>query len=108
MMRLRLDVDYAYPSRQKSFLFTILNIKTSKNYLKNSKIIASMINESQKEVKAYWFFTPQTLPDQELLALLDPKKHEVGLHVVNDPFGELERLEKVTRRVVNYYSIHGR
>ncbi|MGD0449711.1 MAG: hypothetical protein ABSA79_01485 [Candidatus Bathyarchaeia archaeon] len=66
-----------------------------------------MINESQKDVKAYWFFTPLTLPDRELLALLDPQKHEVGLHVVNDPFGELERLEKVTGRVVKYYSIHG-
>ncbi len=66
-----------------------------------------MINESQKDVKAYWFFTPQTSPDRELLALLDPKKHEVGLHVVNDPYGELERLKRVTGRKVSYYSIHG-
>ena len=66
-----------------------------------------MINESQKDVKAYWFFTPQTMPDHELLALLDPIKHEVGLHVVNKPYGELERLKRVTGRKVSYYSIHG-
>ena len=43
MIKLRLDVDYAYPSRIKSFLYTALNRKTDKNYLKNSKIIAKMI-----------------------------------------------------------------
>lgn len=107
MIKIRLDVDYAYPSRQKSFLFTILSRKTTKNYLKNSKIIARMINESQKDVKAYWFFTPLTLPDRELLSLLDPKKHEVALHVVNDPYLELEGLKRVTGREVSFYSIHG-
>jgi len=55
MIKLRLDVDYAYPSRTKSFLYTALNLKKSKDYLKNSEIIAKMINESPKEVKAYWF-----------------------------------------------------
>jgi len=56
MIKIRLDVDYAYPSRPKSFFFTFLSVKVKKNYLKNAKIIARMINESPKEVKAYWFF----------------------------------------------------
>ena len=73
MIKLRIDVDYPYPSRLKSFLYTALNIRTSKDYLKNAKIIARMINESPKEVKAYWFFTPKTVPDRELLDMLDKK-----------------------------------
>ena len=46
MIKLRMDVDYPYPSRFQSFLFTVLNRKIGKNYLKNSKIIAKMVNES--------------------------------------------------------------
>jgi hypothetical protein len=107
MIKLRLDVDYPYPSRFKSFLFTGLGARTAKNYLKNSKIIAKMVNESPKEVKAYWFFTPQTTPDAELLSLLNPERHEVALHVANNPYLELERLEKATNRKVNYYTVHG-
>ena len=107
MIKLRLDVDYPYPSRFKSFLFTGLGAKTAKNYLKNSKIIAKMVNESPKDVKAYWFFTPQTTPDAELLSLLNPERHEVALHVANNPYLELERLEKATNRKVNYYTVHG-
>jgi len=107
MIRLRIDVDYSYPSRIKSFLFTGLNIKTDKNYLKNSKILARMINESTRNVKAYWFFTPNTIPDNELLTLLNGSKHEVALHVVNDPKRELEQLESATRRKIRYYTIHG-
>jgi hypothetical protein len=107
MIKLRLDVDYPYPSRLKSFLFTIINAKTSKNYLKNSKIIAKMVNESSQQVNAYWFFTPQTIPDKELLSLLHPKKHEVALHVATQPYIELERLEKATKRKVKYYTVHG-
>jgi len=107
MMKLRIDVDYPYPSRAKSFLYTVLNSKTDRNYLKNSKIMAKMINESPREVKAYWFFTPHTIPDRELLELLDWDKHEVALHVVNNPYVELELLEKATRRKINYYTIHG-
>jgi hypothetical protein len=107
MIKLRLDVDYAYPSRMKSFLYTALNRKTKKDYLKNSKTIAKMINESPREVKAYWFFTPYTTPDKELLELLTPDKHEVALHVANDPYGELEKLEKATNRKVRFYTVHG-
>jgi len=107
MLRLRLDVDYAYPSRNKSFVYTAFNIKAGRNYLKNSKIIARMINESSRQVKAYWFFTPKTIPDNELLELLDGNKHEVALHIANNPYEELELLEKATRRKINYYTIHG-
>ncbi len=107
MIKLRLDVDYAYPSRLKGFVLTALNMRTSKGYLKNSKIIARMINQSPKEVKAYWFFTPQTIPDRELLELLNPEKHEVCLHVATSPYSELKLLENATKRKVRYYTVHG-
>ncbi|HTY76117.1 MAG TPA: hypothetical protein VMD05_11210 [Candidatus Nanoarchaeia archaeon] len=107
MIKIRLDVDYAYPSRQKSFLFTVLNRKAGSNYLKNSKIIAQMINESPQEVNAYWFFTPYTIPDKELLDLLHPNVHEVALHVATQPYVEWENLEKSTGRKVKYYTVHG-
>jgi hypothetical protein len=107
MIKLRIDVDYAYPSRLKSFLYTALNMKTSKDYLKNAKIIARMINESTKEVKAYWFFTPKTIPDEELLNMLITEKHEVALHIANNPYEELHLLEKATGRKLQYYTTHG-
>jgi hypothetical protein len=88
-------------------LFTALNIKTSKDYLKNSRILARMINESSKEVKAFWFFTYKTAPDKELMSMLNNEKHEIALHVVNNLQGELELLEKATKRKINYYTIHG-
>jgi hypothetical protein len=107
MIKLRIDVDYPYPSRAKSFLSIILKSKVGKNYLKNSKIIAKMINESTREVRAYWFFTSKTMPDRELLELLDVNKHEAALHIVNNPYAELELLEKATKRKINYYTVHG-
>jgi hypothetical protein len=108
MIKLRIDVDYAYPSRFKGFVYTALNTKKPhKDYLKNSKIIAKMVNESPLEVMAYWFFTPYTIPDQELLSTLNPARHEVALHVATKPLKELERLEKATGRKVKYYTIHG-
>ena len=107
MIKLRLDVDYAYPSRMKSFLYTAMRRKTKKGYLRNSKTIARMINESPREVKAYWFFTPYTTPSNELLELLTPEKHEVALHVANDPYAELDKLEKETNRKVRFYTVHG-
>lgn len=107
MIKLRLDVDYAYPSRMKGFLYTALKKKNGKDYLKNSKTIARMINESPQEVKAYWFFTPYTTPDRELLELLTPDKHEVALHVANNPYGELSELERATNRKVKFYTVHG-
>lgn len=88
-------------------MYTALNLKVGRDYLKNSKIIVEMINESQREVKAYWFFTPKTIPDKELLALLDDRKNEVALHVVNDPFKELKLLEEKTEKKISYYTIHG-
>jgi hypothetical protein len=88
-------------------MFLLLGGKPDKDYLKNAKIIAKMINESHREIRAYWFFTPYTTPDKELLGLLNPEKHEVALHVVNDPYAELELLEEATGRKVTYYTIHG-
>ncbi|HYA78643.1 MAG TPA: hypothetical protein VEF91_08010 [Verrucomicrobiae bacterium] len=109
MIKLRIDVDYPYPSRAKSFLYIALGIKKrkSKDYLKNARVIAKMINESSREVMAYWFFTPYTLPDKGLLDLLNPVKHEVGLHIATDPYREWKILENETDRTVKYYTIHG-
>ena len=105
MIKLRIDVDYPYSSRARSFLSVILERKMGRNYLKNSKIIAKMVNESPFEVIAFWFFTSKTIPDNELLTLLNGNKHEVSLHIVNDPKGELEQLEKATRRKICFYTI---
>jgi hypothetical protein len=107
LLRIRVDVDYPYPSRIRSFIYTALGIKICSGYLKNSKIIAQMINESTKEVEVYWFFTPKTIPDKELLGLLRSDKHEIALHIVNDAYEELKLLEKTTRKKTNYYTIHG-
>ena len=107
LITLRIDVDYPYPSRLRSFLYTSVGIRTSKEYLKNSKVVARMINESPLEVKAYWFFTPKTVPDKELLALLNNEKHEVALHIVNSPLDELKNLENSTGKKIRYYTVHG-
>ncbi len=109
MINLRVDVDYPYPSRAKSFLYIVLGIKkrTGKDYLRNARIIARMIDESPKQVMAYWFFTPYTIPDKKLLDLLNPSTQEVGLHVANDPYREWKILENETNRTVEYYTIHG-
>ena len=109
MIKLRIDVDYPYPCRNKSFLYVALRIKSkkSKDYLKNARIIAKMINDSPEEVKAYWFFTPYTIPDKRLLSMLDIGKHEIGLHIAKDPYRELKTLETETNRRIKYYTIHG-
>ncbi len=108
IIKVRLDVDYPYPSRAKSFLFLALRIKKkSRNYLKNSKIIARMFNESPKQTMAYWFFTPYTIPDKKLLTLLIPERHDVGLHVAVDSYLERKILENETHSTVKYYTIHG-
>jgi hypothetical protein len=107
LIRIRIDVDYLYPSRIKSFICTFLGIKTRRGYLKNSKIVAGMINKSSQNVKAYWFFTNKTIPDRELLEMLDTPKHEVALHIVNDPYAELRNLEQKTGKKIKYYTIHG-
>jgi lambda repressor-like predicted transcriptional regulator len=107
IMKIRLDVDYAYPSRIKSFVFTALSRKTSKDYLKNAKIIARMIEESPREIQAYWFFTPPTWPDDEMLSLLSSDKHKIALHVTSNPYEELRGLEKATGRDIEFYTIHG-
>ena len=106
MIILRIDVDYPYQSRIKSMFYTALGIRFNE-YLKNSKNIARMINKSSEDVKAYWFFTFKTLPDSELLELLDNKRHEIGLHIVNNPYKELKILEERTGKKINYYTIHG-
>jgi len=107
MIKLRLDVDYAYPSRNKSLICTALKIHPKKGYLENSKIIAKMVNETQQEIVAYWFFTPLTLPDQEMMNLINSKRHEIALHIAVNPYKELEALEKLTNRKLRYYTIHG-
>ena len=109
MIKLRIDVDYPFSNRAKSFFYVALRIRNIKNkdYLKNARIIARMINDSQKNIIAYWFFTPYTIPDQRLLELLKPDRHEVALHVVNNPSQERNILEKQTSRKVQYYTIHG-
>lgn len=109
-IRLRFDVDYPYPSRRISFLYLFFGIKRRfrrKDYLKNACIIANMINGSRQNIRAYWFFTPYTIPDEKLLALLNPERHEVGLHVVAEPFREWKILENETDRTVKYYTMHG-
>lgn len=106
MITIRIDVDYPTPSRTRSFFYTALNIKPAE-YLRNAKIIVKMINKSLLEVKAYWFFTPKTIPDRELLNMLNEDRHEVALHIVNDPCKELQRLENATNRKTRYYTIHG-
>ncbi len=109
-IKLRIDVDYPYPSsRAKSFFYVVLGIKTrkDKSYLRNARIIAQMINGSQKKVMAYWFFTPYTIPDKNLLDLLDPVRHEVGLHIANNAVKEWKMLEKATGRAIQYYTFHG-
>jgi hypothetical protein len=107
LINLRIDVDYPYPSRFRSFIYTALGIRMGSDYLKNSKILAKMINESPKQVKAYWFFTPKTIPDRELLQLLNEDRHEVALHIANKPYEELELLKRSTGRKVRYYTVHG-
>jgi hypothetical protein len=109
MIKLRIDVDYPYTSRAKSFAAVALHRRNGKggDYLKNACIIAQMVNESSTNMKAYWFFTPYTIPDRRLLQLLDSQKHEVALHVVNKPHEELENLEQRTGRTVQFYSMHG-
>jgi hypothetical protein len=107
MIKIRLDVDYAYPSRNKSLICTALKIRPKKDYLKNSKIIAKMVNETQQEIMAYWFFTPLTLPDQEMMDLMKTERHEVALHIAVNPYKELETLEKLTSQKLRYYTIHG-
>jgi hypothetical protein len=104
---LRIDVDYPYPSRNRSFVYTALGIRISKDYMKNSKIVARMINESPKEVMAIWFFTPTTVPDNELLTMMNNNRHEVALHIVNEPYSEWNNLERLTGRKVHYYTSHG-
>jgi hypothetical protein len=109
MIKLRIDVDYPYPSRAKSFLYVALRIKNHrcKDYLRNAFIIARMINESPREIRVYWFFTPYTIPNKELLEQLNPERHEVALHVANKPVEEWKTLEEKTSRKVTYYTIHG-
>ncbi len=107
MIKIRIDVDYPFPSRLQSFISTALDIRVRKDYLKNSKILAKLINESPEKVSVYWFFTPHTIPDSELLRFLHLERHDVGLHVATQPFTEWKQLEKATGRNVKYYTVHG-
>ena len=102
-------MDYPYASRSKSFFYLAFGIKKhrGRGYLQNARVIAKMINESPKQVKAYWFFTPYTIPDEKLLELLKPERHEVALHVATDPYREWKILENEAARTVRYYTVHG-
>jgi hypothetical protein len=109
-IKIRIDVDYPYPSsRAKSFLYVALGIKRKggSSYLKNARDIAEMINKSPKKVRAYWFFTPYTIPDQKLLNLLKQERHEVALHIATNAEKEWKQLEKETGRHIKYYTFHG-
>jgi hypothetical protein len=109
-IKIRIDVDYPYPSsRTRSFLYVALGIKRKGglSYLRNARDIAEMINKSPKKVRAYWFFTPYTIPDQKLLNLLNPERHEVSLHIATNAEKEWKRLEKETGRNIKYYTFHG-
>lgn len=103
-LKIRVDVDYAYPSRLKSFFFTFLGWNPHfSDYLRNCKIMARIINKSKVDVKVYWFFTYLTRPDSELLGLLNNSKHEIGLHLVKDGEKELPKLGCDIR----FYTVHG-
>ena len=109
-IKIRIDVDYPYPSsRAKSFFYVALGIKShkGKDYLENARVIAKMINVSPKRVKAYWFFTPYTIPDKKLLDQLTSERHEIGLHIATNAVKELKELEKETGRSIQYYTLHG-
>jgi hypothetical protein len=107
LIKFRVDVDYPYPSRIKSFISTATDFPTSKKYLKNSKILAKMFNNSTEELRVYWFFTTKTLPDKELMNMLNNAKHEIALHLVNQPLAELRIAKKITKRKIKYYTTHG-
>ena len=117
-MIIRIDVDYPYVNRLKSFLAVFLRVKLGKGYLANAKEIAKMVNGSKKEVKCYWFFTIQTMPDAELMHMLLSKKHEICLHAVKDVFSEgwdlqwhaselLLDMGKKELKTVRYFNQHG-
>lgn len=106
-MKFLIDVDYPYSSRWKSFLSVFTGVKFGNDYLQNSKIIARMINRSGLPVSAFWSFTYQAVPDQELTYLLRNNGHAVALHLVKDPERELAILEEAVKRKVSLYSVHG-
>ena len=94
MIVLRIDVDYAYNNRVKSFLSAFLRAKLGGGYLENSKTIAKMVNASPNSVKCFWFFTVASLPDREMLSLINNSRHIVCLHAVEDVYGEYKVLVK--------------
>ena len=108
MICLRVDVDYAYSNRWKSFVCVGLGIKKPlSGYLENCHVIADLVNKSKKDVRAYWFFNSFTFPDKTLLSKLNSNRHEVGLHVINNPFKETLDLESCIGRKIYSYTIHG-
>lgn len=107
LLKLRFDVDYAYHSRLKSYLHMQGFDMSIWNYLNEAKNLTMLINNSDVDVKAYWFFTPFTLPDRQLLYLLEPEKHEVGLHIIKNPDKELRLLESKVQRPIRFYTVHG-
>jgi hypothetical protein len=107
MLIFRVDVDYAFPSRLKSFVYTLFRWRSDKDYLLFAKVLARLFNRSKQDVKVYWFFSSYNFPDAEMLGLLKSDRHEIGLHVINNPKQELSQLEVVAQQKINYYTIHG-
>lgn len=106
-IKLRFDCDYAFASRLKSLRNMARFNPNKKGYMAEACKIATIINQSKCDVIAYWFFTKHTLPNDELLNLLKTPKHEIGLHIANNPWRELELLQKHTKQKITYYTIHG-
>lgn len=107
MIQFRIDVDYPYPSRWKSFCSVFTGLKWGNDYLRNCKIIAQLINDSPHDILATWSFTYKSLPDKELLHMISNKRHRIGLHLVKNPHKELALLEKATEQKIMFYTIHG-
>jgi|WetSurMetagenome_2_1015567.scaffolds.fasta_scaffold20175_4 hypothetical protein len=107
MLIFRVDVDYVFPSRLKSFVYTFFRWRSERDYLLFAKVLAKIFNRSKLDVKVYWFFSSYNFPDAEMLELLKSDRHEVGLHVINNPEKELRQLETVVNQKINYYTIHG-
>lgn len=107
MITFRIDVDYPYNNRLKSFISVFFNSKLGNGYLDNAKIIAKMINNSEKNTKAFWFFTYATIPDREMIELLQNEKHELCLHAVKDVHNEQKLLEEKLGTKILFFNKHG-
>lgn len=72
--------------------------------MRDSKVLCKLLNEY--EATALWFPTILTIPDKELLGLLDAGGHEIGCQVIWDE-DEIEKLQAEIGREIRFYVIHG-